>query len=404
MIGMATFEKDILYPGQVQPPDLDGSVTFTAENAASGVTNDGRISVPFLAARMKEMIDAGLQIPVSWEHQPTAKPLTARERNEQRAELAKLTLGHATMADMHPEGFASARVEIPVDEDAKRLRAIRFVSPAIDWDVQDGNGKLWPGPSITHLAATPRPVQHRQKPFQPVKLSQAATPKRPAIRLSLGSYIQLGESPMADVKKDGDEGAGKKEGAAAGTFGIKEAMEQLKSFDPPVVLLEDTTDENFVERLCAALEAIKGAKGTPADAGADTGTQPETDAQPPPGIMMSLQGRILKMERQDLERRIKAIRESGRIGKPIYDRMTTELKSIKLSLGKDGEVADNILLSKVKDYEALPEGSAWPMGQKPIHLSEGEVDLDAVDGSPLDDDQAIAAIGEVWGTRRRVRA
>lgn len=404
MSGMATFEKDILYPGTVAPPDLDGPVTFTTEHAPEGVTPDGKISVPFLAARMKEMLGDDLQIPLSWEHQPAAKPLTKRERDEQQAELAKLTLGHVTAAELRPEGFAAAKVEIPVDEDAKRLRAIRFVSPAIDWDVTDGNGRFWPGPSITHLAATPRPVQHKQQPFRPVKLSQAATPQRPAIRLSLGSYIQLGENPMADdAKKDGDDKGKKGDDGAIVEPGVKLSKVVACLGELGLVLGDGVTPENLLERLYVAAETKKAADGVTTDTSAGTGTETETDAQPPPGIMMSLQTRILKMERQDLERRIKALRDTGRVGKPIYDRMAAELKSIKLSLGKDGEVADNLLLSKVKDYEALPEGSAWPLG-RPIHLSEQEVELDPPDGSPVSDEEALQQIGEVWGTRRRARA
>lgn len=177
---METFVKDVLYPGVWHIPNGRG----------------GRKKVPFsrrdvraLQQRMQEMIAAGLSIPLAAEHQDQAKPLTAAER---KADWVKrLTLGWAEDAEVAPEGYLTARVAVPLAEDAARLPAARFVSPEIVHDFVDGTGRLWPGPSITHLAVTARPVQYPQRPFQQVRMSNV-------IRLSLQDF---GGGKMAEKKK-----------------------------------------------------------------------------------------------------------------------------------------------------------------------------------------------------------
>lgn len=180
---MATFVKDVLYPGTYHVPDGKGGRRRI---------HYSRDDVGRLAERMKEMLEAGLQIPLAAEHQDKAKPLTVDER---KAEWVKqLTLGWAADVELAPEGFLTTKVEVPVEEEAKRLPAARFVSPEIVNDFVDGTGRLWPGASITHLAVTPRPVQHKQQPFRAVRMSHV-------VRLSLDQYA--GESMAPPVISKG---------------------------------------------------------------------------------------------------------------------------------------------------------------------------------------------------------
>src|ERR1043166_9661220 len=109
---MPQVRKDILYPGRVR-------------------LRDGRIwectpdDIPHFTARLKEMIGAGLHIPVAWEHQPAAKPMTEEEWEEFLANKPKLTLGEAADAFQHQQGFMEAMLDVASEEAAKQLPATR---------------------------------------------------------------------------------------------------------------------------------------------------------------------------------------------------------------------------------------------------------------------------------------
>lgn len=321
------FEKDILYPGAVQPPG------FTDPFAISPEMVNG------LQARMSEMLAAGLHIPLAWEHQDLAKPMTKAQLAEHKAELAKLTLGHTRAAAL-ADGKIIATVDVAVDADAERLKAVKFVSPEIMWDFTDGDGKLWPGPSITHLAVTPRPVQHQQGPFKPVALS--------LLRLAENDY-QPAES------KEG-------EAAAGGTGKLKELLSELAAIGLP--LGDDTTLDNLIERLCVAVKTKAAAEGN--------GAGQEKDADMAPGVLMSLQTRILDMERANLETRIKALADTGRISKALGTKLDAELKMVQLSLDAEGKLSPTSLTAKVEAYEVLDANTAWPADKMRLALGNGE--------------------------------
>lgn len=172
---MAWFEKDVLYPGTYHLGD-GRVVTYTRDD------------VVHMAQRTKDMVAAGLAIPVCWEHQDDAVPLSAAEL---RARRARFNLGFLAKGRVSPGGFLEAVLDVPLADDAQRLPAVRFISPEIRRDWIDGSGRLWPGLSITHLAATARPVQHKQQPFRPVPATQLSL-----ARLSLAAY--LGDRTMAN--------------------------------------------------------------------------------------------------------------------------------------------------------------------------------------------------------------
>lgn len=381
---MAKFLKDVLYPGTYTVSDGKGGrrkVTYT------------RADVVHLAKRMKDMLEAQLSIPLAAEHQTQAKPLTAEERKAEW--VKKLTMGYAEEAALAPEGFLTSVVEVPVEEDARRMPAVRFVSPEIQEDFVDGNGRLWPGASITHLAVTPRPVQIHQRPFQPVQMS--------CVRLSLTDY----EAPMADettTPGEGGEGEGGKKG-----FDL-EALRKVLEEDGYAVPDSITDPSDFLTHLYTAALSKKSAMDAAfgdddeeevEETGGGSGSEPPTPASGP--VMMSLCGRqiqivrpnrsrerrtkgkkktgaatqpvqlshgdqrsarleanLLARERQGLAQRIQSLYDSGRITKPIHDQLRAQATTVRLSLDEGGAVTANPVLSKVEAYEALPAGTAWP--------------------------------------------
>lgn len=144
---MATIKKDALYSGKWR---LRDGRTFEVDPS----------DIPWYEHRMREFHEAGLPIPMTWEHQPSVKPGSP----EAIAEHAKLCLGH-TVDVANNNGVLEIKADVPNDDDRKRLPSIKYVSPYIEYDYTDQTGKTWPGPSITHVAVTPNPVQHLQRPF-----------------------------------------------------------------------------------------------------------------------------------------------------------------------------------------------------------------------------------------------
>lgn len=180
----AKFKKDVLYAGKWRLPDGRDFVVTREE-------------IAHFSQRARDMQAAGLSIPLAWEHQDDAKPMTAAEK---KANSAKFNCGW--QSDVLPSGNLMETVfEVPVADDAARLPAARFISPEIQNDFVDGTGRLWPGPSITHYAVTARPVQIPQGTFTPVSLSHGR------VRLSLEAWdgydsVRLGaDMPFPKKKK-----------------------------------------------------------------------------------------------------------------------------------------------------------------------------------------------------------
>ncbi len=328
---MATFDKDFLYPGTYR---LKDGRTF---HASAG-------DVAHLARRLEEMLAAGLQIPVSWEHQGLA-PRTKAELSKLTADQTRLTLGHVESASLSPEGFLAGRVAVPVDDDAKRLPAVRFVSPTIAHDWTDGDGRFWPGASVLELAATPRPVQHRQQPFKPVAFSHGS------ISLSLADY--RGDTTMPDDAKKPDGEGGDGSGAQ-----LKTVLKALA--DVGLVLPDDTTPENLLDRLHTAALTKKGPEAEEA----------VTAPVPPAPIGMSHGGvqppqpsaaekRLLALSHKDLQARADALLSTGRVGPTVHQKLKAELGTVQLSLTAEGELSPSPVLAKIEAYEALEPSSAW---------------------------------------------
>jgi hypothetical protein len=197
---MPTFTKDALYPG-------------TYRLAGGRKVTYSRADIPHLAKRLRDMKAAGLLVPLTWAHRPGAdgRPMSEEDRI---SEETKYMLGFADDAETTQEGFLQVKLDVPNEDDAKRLPVVRFISPAIKRDYIDGSGKKWPGLSIVHLAVTPRPVQSKQRPFKRVDDS--------TITLSLGDLEMAETATDIDTDAGDDTGAGQEQ-----VDKIAELMERL---------------------------------------------------------------------------------------------------------------------------------------------------------------------------------
>lgn len=360
---MARFRKDTLYPGTYRLAD-GRSVTFTPEK------------VRHLARRAREMLEAGLQVPVSWDHQPVG----ALTEDERRAQKVRNCLGHVEAADLSPEGYLVTEWEVPVPSDAERVPAVRFASPQITEDFVDGTGRLWPGESITHVAVTPRPVQHRQRPVEPVALGLGRGKR--SYCLSLGDYEMADDS---DDKKKGGDGEGET-GKGADFTNLVEAL-RAKGINVPDEVHDLTT-------LVIAVKASGG--GAPAPEAPDDDLDAELEggpggaAQPPGPVMMSLDAqkalrdRVLKNERHALQRRINKLFLSGRIQKELRDGLVEQARTVNLGLDAEGRVRPHRLIAQVQAYEQLAPGRFGVGGGRRAAALSLDADDDLVEVGPPD--------------------
>ena len=336
---MARFRKDALYAGQWHLPD--GRV-FRCTPA----------DLRHYRRRAKDMLAAGLSIPVCWNHQDVA-PVTAAERMALRE---RNTLGW--VEDAHDAGPLEFDIEAPVESDADRLKAVRFVSPEIQTDFRDGTGRLWPGKSITHVAVTGRPVQTGQRPFARLSHTQNGQP----IRLSLEGY-RMAE----DMEPDGDEGGeGESDGAGvACPPALIEALREAKLNIP-----DECVD---LQHLIIAIKANKPAgedeapaEDEPADVAGDA-VEGAAPASPP--ISMSLdraeKDELEALRREKTERDIKDLQS---VSNAVKAKLASEFGAVRMS--QDGGRARADFLVKLKAYQDLP----------PLAINAGPRDRLSMDG------------------------
>lgn len=174
---MPRVKKDVLKPGRYRLAD-GRLIEYTQGD------------VKRLGQRLKQMKAAGLHVPMAWEHQDDAKP---RSRAERMADRARFNLGFAEDAVMEG-GRLICEIDVPDEEDARRLASARYVSPEVVTDWIDGLDRRWPGRSITHIAVTTHPVNPDQKPFE--RLSRGVE------RFSIADLVEPDQEAHYMIKQD----------------------------------------------------------------------------------------------------------------------------------------------------------------------------------------------------------
>lgn len=233
----------------------------------------------------KDMLAAGLSIPVPLEHEKTAHPMTPADRLRNNAGHVQDYFKQKVKGDDGSEVEALfSNVDISDPDVAKKIpRTIRWTSPYIS-SFTDGNGKEWNG-VITHLALTTRPRIVKQQPFPNIAaalsiqgspssftaksfagggaglalsraglLSAKAGAFSPAypVAFSLYSGVALAEPPPFKKKdqkdnKDGKDARDGKDGKPA-PAGDEEPPEKS--------LVDSDGDINIYEVLCDLLDAV----------------------------------------------------------------------------------------------------------------------------------------------------
>lgn len=335
-----------------------------------GTEADGRkIMAEFSPADVKafhqrgnEMIRSRVPVPVCFNHDPAVKPaVTAAERERQKA-LA--VAGEAVEYELAKDGTLFANVEVPDPMDALLVRRMKFTSPRIE-PFTDGNARDW-GRVITHLALTPRPVQHDQPPARELSLG--------AVQLSLDPYEGI---DMAEEKTESGEGEG---GAAT----IKDLIAALSAAGLTIPKEVETLDDLIIAVKASAGVGGKGGAG-PADGTVESSEKP---------LMMSLETQQKKAEviaRGILKKRAADLFANGIVPKPISDALIRECDTVQLAFDDKGEVVPNAVTIRLESYEALPKGTTVTARQpderrrqRDPRVEEVELSLSGVSRDPSD--------------------
>jgi hypothetical protein len=416
--------KDILRVGRFHPPG-DDPVEFTHADLRA------------MARTGNAMLAAGWDVPICVEHRDDAKPTRRMGLAEKRS---RGFLSRCVRFRHDADGVLRLIAADPDDAaDAKLIRRLRFVSPEIHTDWKTGDGRVWKGPVVTHIALTPTPVNHRQEPFK--RLGLAA-----GVRLSMADYREgsnmaksddeveaEAEKPTADpetpekdpeapdpVRMGDGEGGGGDDAELAGAF---EAM----GLHIPAECLGDL--DKLKMALLIAMKTKLNAGGDEAPAEDDNGDEydqeptgePPADAaaaqQPPAmgaagsgagaGIGMSLaaaSAKLIASGRKELGRRLDALLSSRRINNAIWGDLHAALKTARLSLSAGGDVEPNAVATQIAAYERLPKGAAAggvvPGRQSAVAKARGVRLSSAVKGPPRTPEEAKDVL-DAWQATTR---
>lgn len=323
------------------------------------INRDGKVQdfvcnqndLEYFQKRLNDMVSKGNHIPITWEHQPNVeRPLTKEEYSNYLAEKTKHTFGQVKSAVVDKDRAVEMVLDVPDEENAKKLPSIKFVSPTILTDVTDPLGNFWPGPSITALAVTAQPVQVDQKPFERMALSindhgswVKAIHKEP-LRLSEGI------NPVANSGNN-----------------FVQLLQVLASQAIGLVLPPDTTPANFLDRLYVS--ALTKATMITSGGRASEVTMPVSNGMAG-GVSMSqnaeatkkVNEKIAAAELASLNNRVVDLYKTGRITPHIRKELEKQLKEIRLSVNDSGEVSEGDIHVRLKVLEQLPESSAIKLG------------------------------------------
>lgn len=372
------FIKEFLRVGTYHPPGLPKPVTFTAADIAEIHRNGNAL------------VRAGDAPPMGWEHHSGLVPMSLQDR---AAERCKHHLCYTSGFALSRDGQRVFSIQDVPDADAATVQRVGFVSPGLQRNLKTGDGKTYSGWCPVHVAVTPRPVNKNQAPF--VAMGQNA---QAVLCLSLndleGANVDDDELDE-NVPAEAVESDPPPEVEPPPPPPTPEAQQISQAVDLAaqcgLLLGEDTTPANFMDRFVVAAQTYLAAQGElngeqpDQNTGLEPGSAPK-DATPAPvgsgGLTMSLesvQEKLVAHERKALAVRIAKLQKTGRIPPVTARALNNELTAVNLSLADDATLVPNAVLAKIEAYEALP-------ANKDGFKAPTSVDLSLANPIPLPDD------------------
>lgn len=379
---MGLFEQEFIRPGKYH---LGGGRfhTITADAIRSCV------------AGTKAMLNAGVPVPVYFEHPPLGSQEAVPQQMsgwDEKAERLKNQCGYLRDIRLGSDGAAVYTIEADDPDAEKKLRtkSIRHTSPQFMPVVVDGKGRSFPN-AISHVALTGRPRNLDQTELVPV----AEQPMQFSLD-DLVEPIQMADD--SDEREEGDKGSEKPEAPAAPEkpeipdmpqdTGPDESDQQIQAIIAHLGVLglglpEGTDDSNFKDRMLTALltlEASKAKLESEKPKEDEPGDQQIVEQQAPMQFSLDdaignklgnkLLGRVIKQEHELLKGKLDTMTKAGKITPACRDQLLASQGAMQFSA--DGEHVVSFTLPQVVDILDRTTIAGMGITEKDLQFSEAE--------------------------------
>ncbi|WP_146675625.1 hypothetical protein [Pirellula sp. SH-Sr6A] len=395
---MSKFTKAVLKVGEYHSPDQTVVVT------------------PERLQHWKEQVDrlqgAGYAIPMHWDHASNKDmdllepiKLDTLRRNKDRS--AKNTVGKLVAFDVSQDGRSAEITVEALNKSAKESMEANsvFVSPVIFEQWKDGAGNQYTD-TIGSVDLVDYPVDYKQGPFVPVADARMSC----VIRMSSAptKICRLSEMNMDDEKKD-DETKGAEdvtkmsddspndpspEQPTTGGTSVADVLASLATLK--IILPEDTTTENFLERLRPALSTAI-AHGEQPDKEEEPASSLPPEEEPTvvtsPNIaamsarLRAFENTLIEQGRENIKKRFDACLKSGRISPNEHGQMLKRVGVQKMSLDESNKVVAGDVALWLESRESLPAGAVWSPEERITRMGVTDVDQPG----PVDHSRSISA-------------
>lgn len=342
------------------------------------------------------MLAAGLRVPFAWEHPPDALP--SYNLSHRTEWLAKGYFGEPKEFKLDGDRVMGL-MDVPDEKDREHFKKVKGVSPRVMTDFVDEKGKLWPGQTISHVAATPKPVQRDQQPAELSGTPDNPIPLKPAGALDL-SGADYSENQTDDNTPKPSASSGK--GNVINVGMIAGLIEKCG-----LKLGGNVADADDLCSRLTALAANMPKSGDPNDPDgfntevgdddlthASSGAGPMLMSQLSEGAKKVFKG-VVERERKTMLAEVDDFVKKGAITPALGAEHKTELKVADLSFTEAGEIELTPVVVRHQFMRKLTPGNAFKRkaGGKEADLSqleEAEVSHE-LDGDPVDQTEANAA-------------
>jgi len=364
---MAKFTKTILKVGKYR--SLDGEVNVTPARLRHWVD------------QFKKFSAAGNVVPVAFDHASDAAGLTPLSINEFRS--AENTVGRLSDLRLSNDGHAAEMTLELSDPKAVKLAKSNdvFVSPVLGNRWRDGSGNkyrdLW-----THVDIVNHPVDASQSPFTALSAATqfwrfALDEDEDQLDEMAGEMNDAGDdmdagmddaamdmdaappeadpAPMDDMPDPMDEAGGD----------ISEVLADLLQVG--IVLGDDTTEMNFMDRLIPALKTYIANQDTGGDMSPgddDLYKDEPVQVEQQQFQQMSLQQRKVHeyaqtKHREEIRSRLNKLFVQGRCTRKELEDQRSATEIVRLSLNSSGSPAKSDVERWIDSREAVPKGTFW---------------------------------------------
>lgn len=353
-----------------------------------------------------------------WDHGSdvdSLRPLSQSEFHRNASRSAKNSVGKLTDFKVSRDGKSAEITFQTLDNQATKKVASNavYVSPVIFPKWKDGAGNQYRD-LITHLDLVNHPVDHSQSLARQVEPEAITCCLRMGLKTKpfrLGNTMadddykdddemledemledemldgdididaelddDLGDDVNIDIDLDDDEDdfdqeledlgmdSGEELELEVADDGSQVGDLMLALADHDLVLPEDTTMENFMDRLRTALIAKKG-NDTESSAGGDFDSGETIVADPQIATMSAFANKSYSSK---LNQNLKALLKSGRCTPAEYRAKKKQASVVKLSLNAQGKPKKNLVSEWIKSRAQLPKGAVWSSREKLKRMS-----------------------------------